>query len=242
MKTNNILITICARGGSKGLKNKNILPLSGVPLIAHTILQAKSWNRTQHIVVSTDSEEIAKISRDYGACVPFIRNKVLSKDTTAKVPVIADAMSRCEEIYATRYDIVVDLDVTSPIRQVQDIENMYNIYIKTKPTTLFSVVKSKKSPYYNMVELDKKGKAHLSKNTAKHYHTRQSCPDVYSLNASIYFYNPEFLKNNPTASVINDHTRVYVMPEISGVDIDSEIDFKFIEFLVNNRYVKFKNT
>lgn len=234
----NILIVIAARSGSKGLKNKNIIRLIDRPLIAYTIQQALKWGKAANIVCSTDSEKIARIARKYGAEVPFIRSKNLAGDKVAKMQVIRHALNRCEAVYNTIYNIIVDLDITAPIRKISDLDNCLKLFKKEKPKTLFSVVKAHRNPYFNMVERKEKGKIILCKPTKKTILARQNAPDVYDVNASIYFYNRDYLIDRRNKSVISDNSAIYVMNEISGVDIDNEITFKFIEFLIKERIWK----
>ncbi|MDE2223582.1 MAG: acylneuraminate cytidylyltransferase family protein [Candidatus Omnitrophica bacterium] len=232
----NILLTIAARAGSKGVKGKNVRTLLGKPLIAHTILQALRWGKASKVVVSTDSPEIAKIARRYGAQVPFMRPAHLATDRAGKVPVIAHALKTCEEIYKTKFDAVVDLDATAPVRTVQDLDNCLALFAKHRPHTLFSVVPSHKNPYFNMVELDPSGRVRLCKQLKVKLKRRQDAPIVYDVNASIYFYDRDYLLGaNP--SVLNKRCMVYVMNEESGFDIDREIDFKFLEFLSKEKII-----
>lgn len=231
-----LLITICARGGSKGVKGKNIRKLLGKPLIYYTIKQAKEWGRAKHIIVSTDSKDIAKIGKIYGAEVPFVRPAKLATDTAGKVPVIKHALISCEQIYKEKFDAVLDLDVTSPLRKISDLENMYKLFLRKKPKTIFSVVPAHRNPYFNMVEETKDGKATLSKKGK--FLRRQDAPNVYDMNASIYIYSREYLLDKKSTSAISDNSIIYIMEDISRTDIDSELDFKFIEFLVKDGITK----
>lgn len=224
-----LLITICARGGSKGVKNKNIRDLAGKPLIYYTIKQVKQWNRGKHIVVSTDSKEIAEIAKEYGAEIPFMRPQELANDTAGKVAAIRHALISCEEIFGETYETVMDLDVTSPVRTVQDLENAYKLFLEKLPKTLFSVVPAHRNPYFNMVEETEDGKVKLCKKGD--FARRQDAPTVYDMNASIYIYDRSYLLEG-NESAISDNSIVYIMGEKSRTDIDCELDFKFIEFLV----------
>lgn len=227
-----ILVTIAARGGSKGVKNKNVYPVSGKPLIAYTIAQAFAWGRAKHVVVSTDSAQIAQIARDYGALVPFMRPAQLASDTAGKVPVIRHALVACEKIFGCRYDVVVDLDVTAPVRTIADLDACLKIYLIDKPNTILSVVPSRKNPYFNMLEVDSKGGIKICKRPRKKITRRQDAPMVYDANASIYFYRRDYLAKTKKPSLVGRRSRMYLMPEVSGFDIDREIDLKFLEFLV----------
>ncbi len=234
----NILITLCARGGSKGVKNKNIRELAGKPLIAYTINTAKKWGEASRIICSTDSKEIAEVAKKYGVEVPFIRPKKLATDSAGKIPAIRHALIECEKKYNEEYDIIVDLDVTSPIRTVDDLHNCLKIINERNAEFLLSVVKARKNPYFNMLEINKDGFAEVSKKLPQSLIRRQDAPEVYSANASIYFYKRDFLLDKRSDHPLTSKKVViYEMGKMAAVDIDSELDFKFIEFLIKNKVV-----
>ena len=225
-----ILAIICARGGSKGIKNKNIRPLLGKPLIAYTIEYLKKWGKGDKIVCSTDSDEIATIARKYGAEIPCMRPPELAIDTAPKLPVLQHILKICEQQDNTTYDVIVDLDPTAPLRKLIFIQEAFQKFIKSDVYNLYSVSKARKNPYFNMVELDEKGYAHLCKKSDAT--RRQDAKAVYELNASIYIYHRDFLLR--AHSIHSDKTIIYEMPEIASIDIDREIDFLFIEYLIKN--------
>jgi len=232
----NILLTICARGGSEGVKNKNIRKLGRYPLIAHTIRQAKKWGRANRIVVSTDSANISDVSRDFGAEVPFVRPAELATSEAGKVDVIKHALKTCEDIYNEQYSIVVDLDPTAPVRDSKDLDSALKLFEEERPKTLMSVVRSRKNPYFNMVEVDDSNRVSLSKPVNTSIMSRQKAPIVYSLNASIYIYDRKFLTSTGT-SCMTDDSIMYEMSEESSIDIDREIDFRFVEYLVREKLI-----
>jgi CMP-N,N'-diacetyllegionaminic acid synthase len=229
-----ILATICARGGSKGVPNKNIRLLNGKPLIAYTIECAKKYTKFDRIIVSTDSPKIAEVAKQYGADVPFLRPKELATDTSPKIPVLQHAVRYLEKEENDRYDLIVDLDPTSPLRTVEDIENCVNKMIEKNPNVVFSVTPAHKNPYFNMVE-EKDGKVYLCKKLDEPITRRQDAPKVYAMNASIYVYKKDFLLN--TDSVFSNNTMAVVMPEERSIDIDRPIDFEFVEFLMKRNSV-----
>jgi len=231
-----VLATVCARGGSKGVRDKNIRDLNGRPLIAYTIQYLKKWGNADRIICSTDSEEIAKIAREYGAEVPFIRPKELATDDAAKLQVIKHALEFVEHQENDRYDIVVDLDPTAPLRKLNFIDEAFKKFIEGDANNLYTVCKSHKNPYFNMVEVDEKNHAHLCKRLDSECSSRQDAPMVYSMNASIYVFDGDFLKE--TDSIHSEKTIVYEMSDLYSIDIDREIDFLFIEFLLKNEVVK----
>ena len=121
---------ICARGGSKGLPGKNIKSLGGVPLIGRSIQIAKQVNRIDRVIVSTDSEIIANIAREYGAEVPFMRPTELAKDTSSEWPVWQHALGYLERSDPKRLDGIISLPTTAPLRDVLDVENCIDEYEK----------------------------------------------------------------------------------------------------------------
>ena len=167
-----ILIFIGARANSKGVKGKNIRLLMGKPLICYTIQQAIRWGKAKRIVVSTDSPEIAQIARKMKIDVPYLRPARLATDTACKGKAVKYELKRYEKTFDERYSVVVDLDVTAPIRKLNDLDNCLELYQKYRPKTLFSVVKSHKNPYFNMVELKSNGRAERSKELNKRIYRR----------------------------------------------------------------------
>jgi len=225
-----VLCTICARGGSKGVKNKNIKDLNGKPLIAYTIEQAKLSGLFEHIIISTDSDDIAKISKQYGAEVFFKRSAEMASDTAGKLDVIKDAFLRSEEHYNRTFDYLIDLDATAPLRSVEDIINSFNQFKENDNDNLITAMPSRRSPYFNLVEQDKDGKVYLSKKLDCAVVRRQDAPKSYDMNASIYIWKRNIILNKN--SLFLENTGLYVMPEERSIDIDNELDFDFVEFLM----------
>jgi len=237
MAKEKMLIIIAARGGSKGVKNKNIRLLCGLPLIAYTIKQAKRWGKADRIVCSTDSEKIANIVRQYGAEIPFMRPNDLATDTAGKIDVLKHAVETIEKQNKEKYSIIVDLDVTAPLRQISDIDGAVKLFLDKRPKTVFSVSPSRRNPYFNMIELNKNGYPVLVKDGIPILR-RQDAPLVYDVNASIYVYDRNYLLDKGTKRPISDRSLVWIMDEFSAFDIDSEADFQFVEFLVSKGLVR----
>lgn len=237
-KNEKILVTIAARGGSKGLNNKNVRLLAGLPLIAHTIRQAKRWGKADRIVCSTDSEQIAAIAREHGAEVPFMRPTELATDSSGKVEAIRHALKQVEAADGVEYSIIVDLDATAPIRKIEDIDSAVELFKAKRPKTVFSVTSSGKNPYFNMVEAGAGGYVTLSKRPEKPILSRQTAPKVYDMNASIYVYDRNYLLDENTKTALSDRSLIMVMDENSAFDIDTELDFQFVEYLTAKGLVK----
>lgn len=229
----NVLCTICARGGSKGVKNKNIKLINNKPLIAYTVEQAKSSKLFDHIVISTDSDEIARIAQEYGAEVFFKRSAEMASDTAGKLDVIKDAFIKSENYYKKKYDYLIDLDATAPLRDVEDIINSFEQFLKNDNDNLITAMPARRSPYFNLVEVDTNGKVYLSKSLDSLILRRQDAPKSYDMNASIYIWKRDVILNEK--SVFLEKTGLYVMPEERSIDIDSELDFKFVEFLMKEK-------
>ncbi|MCT7646446.1 acylneuraminate cytidylyltransferase family protein [Aliarcobacter butzleri] len=229
----NILCTICARGGSKGVKNKNIKELNGKPLIAYTIEQAKASGLFEHIVISTDSDDIANIAKQYGAEVFFKRSSEMASDTAGKLDVIKDAFEKSEKYYNKTFDYLIDLDATAPLRIVEDIINSFKQFKENDNDNLITAMPSRRSPYFNLVEQDKDGKVYLSKKLDNSIVRRQDAPKSYDMNASIYIWKRDIILNEN--SLFLEKTGLYVMPEERSIDIDNELDFKFVEFLMKEK-------
>ena len=232
-KPYNVLCTICARGGSKGVKNKNIRPLLGKPLIAHTIEQAKASGLFSHIVISTDSPTIMEVAREYGAEVFFTRSKELSDDHAGKLQVIKDAFRRSEEYYQERFDYHFDLDATSPLREVADIHKAFENFLQGSYEVLQTAMPARRSPYFNLVECDEEGYIHLSKTPKEPILRRQDSPKCYDLNASIYIWTRDAILYKDT--IFGKGCGLYVMPEERSIDIDNEVDFAFVEFMMQQK-------
>ena len=208
----------------------------GKPLISYSIQALKAWGRCNKIICSTDSEKIRSIALDFGAKAPFLRPKELGTDSASKIDVWKHMLNFCESDENQTYDYIVDLDPTSPMRTLKDIEDSFQKLINKDADIIFSVYSSHKNPYFNMVEINDEGYAELAKKPNNAVFSRQKAPKVYSLNASIYIIKREFLINMDT--IYSGKAIVHEMSDIT-IDIDREIDFKFIEFLIEKGEFKF---
>ena len=229
-----ILCTICMRSESKGVKNKAYRKINGFPLFYYTLSVAQKSKIFDEIVISTDSEKIARMCKKYNANIFFLRSKKLAKDNTPKIDVIKDALLKAEKYYNTNFDCIFDLDITSPLRKISDLENAFEIFKKNKSDNLFSITSSKKNPYFNLIE-KKNNKVFLVKNS-KSYFSRQKAPKVFDMNASIYIWRRNILINNNSLFLENTHT--YEMPEERSIDIDTEFDLKVVKLLIENLNAK----
>ncbi|MGE7999182.1 cytidylyltransferase domain-containing protein [Lysinibacillus sp. NPDC093190] len=228
------ICTICARGGSKGVKNKNLRGLLGKPLIAHSILQAKKSNLFDVIAVSSDSDEILQVAKEFGVDYVVKRPDKLATDTAAKLPVIQHCVQQIEKLSNLKFDTITDIDATSPLRTIEDLQNAVSMLeLHDNATNLITAAPARRSPYFNLVEKGKDGYVGLSKPLENTVVRRQDAPKTYDMNASIYVWNRKSFFN--AISVFTDNTILYVMPEGRSQDIDSELDFEIVELLAKKR-------
>ena len=217
------------RGGSRGVPNKNLRELLGKPILAYTIEQALQSELFEHVVVSTDSEKISKLAQTYGAEAWFMRSAELATDDAPKLPAIRHAFLEAEKHYDQQFDVLVDLDATSPLRKVEDITSAYKQFLDEDANILISACPSRKNPYFNMVEKIN-GRIEIVKQLEKNPVRRQDAPKVYDMNASIYIWKRDVLLSYNT--FYTERTSLFIMPEERSVDIDTELDWEFVEFMI----------
>lgn len=227
------ICTICARGGSKGVKGKNTRPLLGKPLIAHSIEQAKVAGLFETIAVSSDSDFILDIAKEFGVDYLIKRPDEFATDQAAKLPAIRHCVAEVEQKKCFKFDTIVDLDATSPLRSVEDIRSAVALLEGSGTGNVITAMPSRRSPYFNLVELDENGVVELSKPLKNQIVRRQDAPKCYDMNASIYVWKHEVLFYSDT--LFNGDTKLYVMPEERSIDIDSELDFWIVEFLMSSQ-------
>ncbi len=220
------------RGGSKGVPNKNTRNMLGKPLMAYTIIQALKSKLFEHVVVSTDSDEIAKTAIYFGAEAWFFRPTELATDKAPKLPAIRHTFLESEKHYKNQFDVIVDLDVTSPLRYVEDITSAYDQFINEDADILISASPARKNPYFNMVE-KVNGLVQKVKQVDNAPSRRQDAPKVYDMNASIYIWKRQALLNYDT--LFTDKTTLFIMPEERSVDIDTDMDWKYVEYILSSR-------
>jgi CMP-N-acetylneuraminic acid synthetase len=235
----NILITICARGGSKGIPGKNIKPLNGIPLIAYTIHAATEFSKIYNskISISTDNIEIKQIAATYGINNDYIRPDYLATDFAGKIDTITNLLNYEEDFNNIKYDYILDLDVTSPLRTIKDLCDAFELLQKNKEAlNIFSVNHAARNPYFNMVEKKENGYYNLVVNSDG-IMSRQSAPSVFDMNASFYFYRRTFFEKK-YKTVFSERSLIFIMPHIC-FDLDHKIDFEFLEFILSKKRLDF---
>ena len=226
-----IICIICARKNSKGIKNKNILKIFDKSLIEHTLIQAKNSKMFYKIIVSSDSSKILNISKKYSNLL-IKRPARLSSNTAGKLDAILHALYTAENRFNEKFDTIVDLDVTAPLRNVYDIKKSIKTFFKKKLDNLFSVCESRKNPYFNMVEIKNKKISLVKKIKNINYVRRQNTPKVYDVNASIYVWKKKILEKK---MFFNKNTGIYLMPYARSIDIDTLDDLNLVKFFMKKK-------
>lgn len=232
----NATALIFARGGSKGLPGKNIRPLAGKPLIAWSIEHALAIKRIERVIVSTDSEEIASVAREYGAKVPFIRPAELARDDSPEWWAWRHALNYLLDTYGALPEVMVSVPATAPLRLPLDIENCLDEYDKGDADMVITVTDSHRSPYFNMVRANEDGTVGLVIPPQLAIARRQDAPVVYDMATVAYVVRPEFVMINNAA--FEGRVRAVHVPIERAIDIDTLLDFQIAECLLNIREQK----
>lgn len=237
----NLLVTICARAGSKGVKNKNIKIFNGKPLVYYTLhayelfcMQNQDNFNKLDLALNTDSHEL--VEQVNTVKIPYthvLRKENLAGDTVGKVDVIRDTIKEMENSNGYKYDYIIDLDLTSPLRKDDDIKGVFNKLLENEEAEVaFSVVPARRLPFFNMVKEEENGFYSLV--IESDYVTRQQAPKCYDMNASIYAYKREFLLNEKTNKVLDGKAVIYEMTDTGIIDIDSEGDFELMQVIAEH--------
>jgi len=226
-----ILYLIPARGGSKGIADKNIKLMSGKPLLQYTVDVALEMAEAKDICLSTDSEKIAEVGKKLGLEIPFFRPEHLSNDTASTVAVAQHAI----EFYESKgvfYDLLVVLQVTSPLRTVKHVREAIDLYSENADLVI-SVKETDANPYYLLYE-EEGAFLQKSKKLPGHILRRQDAPKVFQLNGAVYVYNVEKLKKIKSLDELENKVK-YEMDKLSSVDIDDMIDWDLCEVILSKQ-------
>lgn len=229
-----ILFTICGRAGSKGIKNKNIKNFVGKPLPYYSLSAIDLWLKQTDIsveydiVVNSDSQELLAMMEQNGKLTVerIEREESLAGGTIGKIDVIADCINRMEARKGYTYDLVVDLDITSPLRKAQDLEHVIQTHLEKQPDVTTTVASARRNPYFNQVKRTEKG---FAKVIESNYTARQQAPEIYDMNASIYAYKPDFLRSGK--GIFAGVMECVEMYDTGILDLDHENDFALMEVI-----------
>lgn len=238
----NLLFTVCGRAGSKGLKSKNIQTFLGFPLPYYTFsainLFIKNYSEGYNnisVAVNTDSAELIKLLEQTTVVFKSVNRKPEhATDDAAKLAVIKDTLLECQKESGLIYDIVVDLDITSPLRTIEDIELTITALQQSSQADLsFSVTHSRRNPYFNMV---RKQDNYYELVIKSEFNARQQAPEIFDMNASIYAYRNSFLTLGEANRVLDGKVVVHIMRDTAVLDIDSKEDFELMKVVADYFY------
>ena len=221
------LFVIPARGGSKGIPGKNIKPLGGKPLIAYSVEVARQLAPDSDICVSTDDPAIADVVREMGLEVPFMRPDYLATDNCGTYEVLLHAVKFFEKL-GRRYDTMVLLQPTSPLRTADDVRRCLEAYTRDVDMVV-TVVEAASNPYYNCYETDADGFLHISKGDGS-YVRRQDAPKAWEYNGAVYVINIDSLKQMPLSKF--PRRRMVEMERSRSIDLDTPLDWMVAEAVV----------
>jgi N-acylneuraminate cytidylyltransferase len=224
---------IFARGGSKGVPRKNIRLLNGKPLIAYAIEAARASQFIKRVIVSTDDPEIAAVSKDFGAEVPFMRPAELAQDDSPEWLAWRHAIQMLAQTdHLPKMDVMASIPPTAPLRISRDVDRCIQEFFDNDADIVISVKPSDRNPYFNMVTLDDAGRARLVLRSEQAIERRQDAPAVYDVTTVAYIVRPEFVLK--ADSMFDGTVRAVQIPPARALDIDTELDFQFAEFLLQS--------
>ena len=232
MKQNKILAIIPARGGSKRIPKKNIKKLNGKHIIIYTIEAALQSKYQMRIIVTTDDKETARISKEHGAEVPFIRPKNLAQDETATLPVLQHTINYLRNKANYYPEIIVLLQPTSPFRQAKHIDEAFDLFLNNEVDSIVSLCEADYSPYW-LRRIDKYGRVFPLLECKQKYKRIQDEPKVYRLNGAIYITKVDIImKSN---KLLGSNTMAYIMKKEYSIDIDTDLDFKLAQLILKEK-------
>lgn len=224
---------IFARGGSKGLKNKNIKYISGKPLIAWSIELAKSVKEIRRLIVSTDSNEIANIAKKYGAEVPFIRPKYLSKDESPEWLAWQHALKYLEKDEGKLPDAMISIPSTSPLREKKDIIKCLKLFSSERIDGVITITQANRNPWFNMIKLNSKGYCKIVNESGSTIYRRQDAKKVYDMTTLAYVLCPSFVLKKK--SLFDGKIKAVEVPKIRSLDIDDSYDFEIADYFLSKK-------
>lgn len=227
-----ILTIITARGGSKGIKRKNVQLVGGQPLIAWTIQAARRAHAVSRVVVNTDNQEIASVAQQFGAEVPFMRPESLAQDKTPSMDVLIHAIQWFREYEDYMPDYLLLLQPTSPLREAADIDAAIELAQAKDAEAIVSVSPTHAHPYW-MKTISEDGRLEDFLTIEKRFANRQSLPEVYMLNGALYLAKPQVLLDQQTW--FTDKTYAYIIPQERSLDIDTPWEMKLADWLLKDR-------
>ncbi|NLW79418.1 MAG: acylneuraminate cytidylyltransferase family protein [Ruminococcaceae bacterium] len=235
-----VIITICGRAGSKGLENKNLLDFCGRPLVYYTLSAAELFTKARpdleiDLVLNTDSPHLKElVLAKYPEAIALHRPPKLAGDDVAKLRVFQQSVREMEERHGKLYDYHLDLDITSPLRRLEDVQGCFEALEAREDLDLvMSAVESRRNPFMNVAV---RRYDHVEPAVPSHFVARQQAPACYDLNASIYAFRRDFLARNTSGMLWDGKCDVFEMLDTAVLDIDSREDFELMELIAWHIY------
>lgn len=236
----NLLFTICGRAGSKGIPKKNIRPFLAYPLPFYTasvidLYRLAHPEHTSDLVLNTDSPELIELFEKQ-LNLPFniiVRDPSIAQDTTPKIAVIRNCYEEMTKRKKRAYDMVIDLDITAPLRTLTDLENLIQKKSESDADVVFSVVDSRRNPYFNMVKRAENG---VERVIRSNFNSRQEAPQIFDMNASLYAYSPSHLMSDK--GIFEGKCDVTMMFDTAVLDLDHPQDFELMEVIATYLFEK----
>jgi CMP-N,N'-diacetyllegionaminic acid synthase len=229
----NLLFTICGRAGSKGIPKKNIRSFLGYPLPFYTasVIDLYCSSHLEHhadLVLNTDSTDLIELFENHLDMLFSVINRdpAIALDSTPKIAVIANCLEVMTKRTGLIYDMVIDLDITAPLRTLQDLENLIRKKAESAADVVFSVVDARRNPYFNMVKRIDDG---VERVIGSNFNSRQEAPDIYDMNASLYAYTPSYLTSGK--GIFDGKCDITLMFDTAVLDLDHPQDFELMEVI-----------
>jgi CMP-N,N'-diacetyllegionaminic acid synthase len=228
-----ILFTVCGRAGSKGIKNKNLKKFIGFSLPFYTVSVIDLYRRQNQdvycdIVLNTDSQDLVKLFKEQINMEFDVieRDESLGLDNTPKLKVILNCLDIMKRRKAINYDMVVDVDITSPLRTLADVDHIIQKKCNSDADVVFSITDARRNPYFNMVKQAEDGYERI---IASKYNLRQEAPEIFDMNASLYAYSPKFLESGK--GIFEGKCDGIKMRDTAVLDLDHENDFELMQVI-----------
>jgi N-acylneuraminate cytidylyltransferase len=229
-----VLGAVFARGGSKGIPQKNIKELCGKPLIAYAIEAARAVKGIDDVIVSTDDPRIAEVARQYGANVPFTRPAELATDTASEILAWKHAVKEYGRVTGKAVDVLVSVPATSPLREAKDVLHCLDRLLSTDADVVLTVTEPHRNPYFNMVRLDAEGNARVVMDGSG-ITRRQDAPAVFDITTVAYAVRAPFLLS--CQGLMEGRVKTVTVPKERSLDIDDPLDFELAEFYLRRKGV-----
>ncbi len=224
----NIVALICARGNSRGIKDKNLLKFKNTTLLGQAIKQSLKSKLINKVIISTDSKKIVKEAKKYNVEIPFLRPSNLARDNSPELLAWRHAVKFLEKENKKKIDYIVSVPTTSPLRAVSDINKAIMLARKKKLDIVFSITESSKNPYFNMVSI-KKNKLQLICKKNNQIFRRQDAPKCYDLTTVCYVFKPKYIFK--TNDLFKGKTGFVTIPKERSLDIDDKFDYRVAKIL-----------